>query len=652
MGNQAVAVVKYLSISLFLISSYLMGFHGGVGRSPELFVGAYIVAFGLMIFLWKFNKVKLSFPPIFIIALISRSFLLSYPAGDDIHRYIWEGEIQNEEFNPFELPPDDEKLVHLRNENWKGINHKDIPTIYWPAAQILFKMIAYVSPSVIAFKLAMVFFDLGVLILLFFLIKAINGEPRNIILYALNPFVLHWIAGEGHLESVMVFFMMLALLLFKKEKWGGMYLALSFSILTKITPFIIVPFLLKKKNLKYFPLLFIPMLMFIPYLNDKVSPFSVPGLFAEDFTYNGLLNNILRIFFSKPVTLYISLAFAGIIYLTVLLINTNYLRSTFITLALFIICSPTFHPWYLLILTPLIVFYNSPPWIILHLTVVVKSFFWIKGVDCEFWHNDTILLYIEYVPFLLMAILSHIYSFSKFPYKYNKVKTISVIIPTLNEEQNIISCLNAIKDQQYIEEIIISDCGSTDKTIDLAKKYNNVKIVESPRGRGIQIAKALSEVKGDVVVIVHADSVLKPNSLGRMINMLNENRDASGGAFGAFYSDHRFPLFIPRILNVFRASILGISFGDQAQFFRRDAIGEFPEFKLMEDIELSMRMKEQGKTLFISKGVVSSSRMWKRKGYIQNFVKVIYLSSQFLLKRKLGLLSKDCGEFYRAYYGK
>lgn len=72
----------------------------------------------------------------------------------------------------------------------------------------------------------------------------------------------------------------------------------------------------------------------------------------------------------------------------------------------------------------------------------------------------------------------------------------------------------------------------------------------------------------------------------------------------------------------------------------------------MEDIELSMRMKECGKTLFIPKGVVSSSRMWKKTGYIINFVKVIYLSSLFLFKRKLGLLSKDCGEFYRAYYGK
>lgn len=575
MGNQAVAVAKYLSISLFFICSYLMGFHGGVGRSPEVFVGAYIVTFVLMIFLWKFKKVKLSFPLIFVVALFSRIFLLPYPAGDDINRYIWEGEIQNEGFNPFELAPDDEKLKHFRNENWKGINHKDIPTIYWPVAQILFKTIAKISPTIIAFKIVFILFDLGIIILLFFLIKAINGEPRNIILYALNPFVLHWIAGDGHLESVMVFFMMLSLLLYKKQKWPLMYLSFSLSILTKITPFIIIPFLLKRENLKYLPLIIIPLLLFMPYLNENVSPLLVPGLFAEDFTYNGLLNNILRIFISKPITLYISLLIAAFVYLIILLINTDYLRLAFLTLSLFIICSPTFHPWYLLVITPFIVIYNSPAWIILHLTVVVKSFFWINKVEGNFWHNDNLLLFIEYVPFILMVFISHFFRLTKFPFNYKSVDNVSVIIPTLNEELNINACLDAINKQENVKEVILSDCGSSDKTIELAEKYSNVNILKSAKGRGTQIAKALLEATGDVVVIVHADSVLKEGAFKRMVSLLNNNTDASGGAFGAFYADHKFPLVLPRLLNVFRASILGISFGDQAQFLERILLVNF-----------------------------------------------------------------------------
>lgn len=652
MANQVAAVTKYLLLSLFVVCSYMMGLYGGVGRSPILFVICYMIAFIIMLSLWNFVKIKIGFKEIIITAVLARLLMLPYPAGDDIHRYIWEGEIQNAGFNPFELAPNSEELKHLRNENWKGINHKNISTIYWPTAQLLFRCIAFISPTKIAFKFTMMLFDIGVLLLLFLLIKLINSEPRNIILYALNPYTIHWFAGEGHLESVVVFVLILSLVLYQKQKWALMFISLSMSILIKLTPFFIVPFLIKKDNLKYLPLMLLPVLLFIPFLNDKVSPFVVPCLFTEDFTYNGLLNNILRLFYSKPVTLAISIVIAGMLYVIVFLTNFNWLRSTFLAFCIFILCSPTFHPWYLLIITPFIVIYNSPAWITLHLTVVVKSFFWINAVQGDFWHNDDLLLLIEYIPFLTIAFFTFVFNLTKFPFNYRSVNSISVIIPTFNEEQNIGPCLNAISVQERVKEILVTDCGSRDNTVILAKSYDKVKIIEAEKGRGNQIADAYKEANGDVVVIVHADSVLIKDAFKRMLLFMNKHSDISGGAFGAYYSDHRFPLLLPKLLNVFRASVLGISFGDQAQFFRKDAIKEFPRFMLMEDIELSLRMKQNGKTLFIPKGVVSSSRMWSKSGYFSNFIKVIYLTSLFLFKRRLGFLSKDCREFYKVYYGK
>lgn len=652
MANQAVVVAKLSLILLYLICSYLMGFHGGAGKSPSLFIVSYIIAFVVMFVFWKSNKIKLGLPLLLTVAFGGRLLMLPYPAGDDINRYVWEGEIQNAGFNPFELAPNSYELKHLRNENWKGINHKDIPTIYWPVAQILFRITSAISPSALAFKILAMIFDLGILLLLFFLIKTINGEPKNLILYALNPFTLHWFAGEGHLESVMVFCMVLSLLFYYKKKWAMMFIAISIAILTKLTPFFIIPFIIKKENLKYLPFFFLPFLLFIPYLNGVASPFDVPGLFTSDFTYNGLLNNLLRLIFSKPVTLYISVVIAGISYFLIWLTTSNVLRASFLSLGVFILCTPTFHPWYLLLITPFMIIYSSPAWLALHLTVAAKSFFWIPAVKCPRWHNDPLLLTIEYLPFIIIGMYAVINKKARHPFKYSFVKEISVIIPTLNESEIIPNCLNALKQQKHITQIIISDCGSTDGTVDIAKENCNVTVIKSEKGRGTQIAEALKVVTGDVVVIVHADSNIKDDAFDRMINKLNENLDAAGGAFGAKYSDHRFPMFLPRILNTFRAGILGISFGDQAQFFRKEAIDNFPQFKLMEDIELSMRMKSNGKTLFIPAGVISSSRMWKKSGYFKNFTKVIYLSTLFLIKRRFGILSADCNEFYRAYYGK
>lgn len=652
MVNQAAAVIKYSLLPFFILCVSVMGFCRVATNGSILFIFAYTIAFLTMLSFWKLSKNNFKFYIVFITAVVSRLLMLYYPAGDDINRYIWEGEIQNAGYNPFELAPDSKELIPLRNENWKGINHKHIPTIYWPAAQIIFKFIALISPTVLAFKFTMMLFDIGIILLLFFLIKSVNAEPRNIILYALNPFTMHWISGEGHLESVMVFWMLLSFLFYNKRKWGLMYISLSLSILTKITPLFIIPFLIKKENLKYSPFILFSVLLFIPYLNKSISPFWVPILFTEDFTYNGLINNILREFFSKPVSLYISIVIAGISYIIIYLTNSNYLRSSFLALGVFIICTPTFHPWYLLVITPFIVIYNSPAWIALHLTVVVKSFFWINSIEGKFWHNDDLLLLIEYIPFFLLALYSFRNKLTKFPFKYDVVDSVSVIIPTLNEEKNIESCLEAIKKQSNIKQVIISDCGSIDKTITRAKSVYGVEVINSEKGRGTQIENALSAVKGDVIVIVHADSILKENAFNRMINILNKNRDVSGGAFGAHYADHKFPLLLPRFLNVFRAAFLGISFGDQSQFFRRVAIKNFPKYKLMEDIELSMRMKECGKTVYIPHGVISSSRMWRKTGYLKNFIKVIYLSTLFLIKRRFGFLTEDCGEFYKAYYGK
>lgn len=106
------------------------------------------------------------------------------------------------------------------------------------------------------------------------------------------------------------------------------------------------------------------------------------------------------------------------------------------------------------------------------------------------------------------------------------------------------------------------------------------------------------------------------------------------------------------LLNNFRARLTGISFGDQAQFYRKSALPQgFPEFRLMEDVELSLRLKAQGALLFIPRGVSSSPRRWDRIGYARNFLTVSLLTCIFLFLRGFNVI-RDNGEwFYRRYYG-
>ncbi len=124
-------------------------------------------------------------------------------------------------------------------------------------------------------------------------------------------------------------------------------------------------------------------------------------------------------------------------------------------------------------------------------------------------------------------------------------------------------------------------------------------------------------------MVLHADSRLTPGAVRKAFEAVHRCPDAAGGAMEARYDSASLRFRVTAPLNNLRARLLGIAFGDQAQFYRTSAVPQgFPEFRLMEDIELSLRLKERGATLFIPRGVVSSTRRWNAVGFAKNIFMV------------------------------
>ncbi|EDY39676.1 conserved hypothetical protein [Cyanobium sp. PCC 7001] len=130
------------------------------------------------------------------VALAARLLLLPMEPSDDVWRYLWEGRIQLEGFNPFLLPPDHPALEALRPPWWGQINHPDVTAIYPPLSQLLFRLLALAGPSVALLKLSVVAADLAVCGLL-----ARRFGHRAALLVAWNPLVLVCLAGGGHFDS-------------------------------------------------------------------------------------------------------------------------------------------------------------------------------------------------------------------------------------------------------------------------------------------------------------------------------------------------------------------------------------------------------------------------------------------------------------------
>ncbi len=607
-----------------------------------------------MIGLWKLWPENRSLIPLFALALIVRvAAVFQFPHGDDIHRYLWEGKVQHYGFNPYKYAPKSKTISHLRDENYKEINHKRIPTIYWPFAQQLFKQYARFGQSITIMKSVFVLFDIGIIILLLLLLRHLALSYNHLLLYALNPFTIIYTAGEGHLEVVMVFWVVLALFCMHKKRFGLMYLFLGIALMTKVTPVILIPFIIRRENIRFIWMLFIPLLFAIPYLQEDISFLTVPLHFLEKFRYNGLVYSLVINIFDKQVSLQVCLIILFFLYTCIFFITPDPTRAVYLAIGCFLLCSPTFHPWYLLLITPFLVLYRSPPWIILHLSILPLVFVFNRFAPRPFWRDKTLMLYIEYIPFILVGIW-YLFRWRRYwPVQFLSPKKVSIIIPVINEEKNIADCMQSVLNQSVEADTIVVDGGSRDSTAAIVQSTPHVRLIPSAPGRGIQIGKGISNAAGDIIMILHADSRLKPHALAQMLRVLELSPDASGGSFGAVYENHHPRFRFTELLNNFRAKFSGVSFGDQAQFFRRELMQDsFPEYKLMEDIELSMRLKEKGSVLFLSNGVISSTRMWKKAGYLKNFLKVIFLSSYYIIRRKFGLLTSDCSDFYRLYYGK
>ncbi len=197
---------------------------------------------------------------------------------------------------------------------------------------------------------------------------------------------------------------------------------------------------------------------------------------------------------------------------------------------------------------------------------------------------------------------------------------ISIILPVWNERFIINDILDRLSAQRSDGgfEVIVVDGSPEGETINAVQK-EEVKKVIAEKGRAKQMNKGASLASGEVLLFLHADTVL-PDSALRRISSAMEKGDFVGGAFDLGIQSHR-PVF--RLIEnaaSLRSRITRMPYGDQAIFVRKeyfDAIGGFREIPLMEDVELMRRIKRSGdKILIIDEKVLTSPRRWEKEGIL------------------------------------
>ncbi|NWF47198.1 glycosyltransferase [Hydrogenophaga sp. D2P1] len=192
----------------------------------------------------------------------------------------------------------------------------------------------------------------------------------------------------------------------------------------------------------------------------------------------------------------------------------------------------------------------------------------------------------------------------------------SIVVPMLNEAQEMPRLLARLSALARLgNDVLIVDGGSDDGSADLAVRAG-LRVLSSPRGRARQMNLGAAHASGDVLLFLHADTLLPEGAL-ITIHRVMQKSSAPWGRFDVVI-DGSHPLLrvVARLMNL-RSRWTGIATGDQAIFVTReafDAVGGFPDQPLMEDIELSSRLLRRSRPACISDPVLTSGRRWESRG--------------------------------------
>jgi rSAM/selenodomain-associated transferase 2 len=191
----------------------------------------------------------------------------------------------------------------------------------------------------------------------------------------------------------------------------------------------------------------------------------------------------------------------------------------------------------------------------------------------------------------------------------------SVIIPTLNEALCLEESLRALAMEEP-HEVLVVDGGSVDDTCRIVAAH--ARLLHGPRGRAAQMNLGAAQATGDALLFLHADCSLESGALRSAGRILTR-----GAAAGCFRMTVTAPGRVYRLIDACataRVRLTGIVYGDQGLFVDRERFlrrGGFPPLRLMEDVFLSLRLRQQGAMVVAPRRIYVSPRRWQRQGVVR-----------------------------------
>ena len=193
---------------------------------------------------------------------------------------------------------------------------------------------------------------------------------------------------------------------------------------------------------------------------------------------------------------------------------------------------------------------------------------------------------------------------------------VSIIVPTLNEELVLEKTLTQFQ-QLSPHELIVSDGGSDDGTRNIAGRFSH-RVITGSAGRALQMNVGADEATGDILLFLHADSRIEPESYRKMLQCM-QNPKWIGGAFTLCIESSKWSLKLIALLANIRSKYFGLAYGDQGFFVRKEVFKDmngFSPLPICEDLDFYYRLRKKGPVILLKEKAHTSPRRWIKEGIL------------------------------------
>jgi len=226
-----------------------------------------------------------------------------------------------------------------------------------------------------------------------------------------------------------------------------------------------------------------------------------------------------------------------------------------------------------------------------------------------------------------------------------KLPTISIIIPTLNEGNHLPLLLADVNEWPYDFELTVVDGGSNDFTISISKIYGGNVIKSLKKNRGYQLKTGASNSRGNWLLFLHADSRLNPGWIKSVLKIITK-KDSENCAwyFNFKIKKNNLQFRILEIAVALRSHFLQTPYGDQGLLIHRNLYylsGGFSSLKIMEDLDFIKRIAKKAKVNSIGENLYTNDRKWSNSNIFIRAIKNAKLRKKWRQGYDINSLSKE-----------